>query len=212
MRKLSARRTRSVWLLIVALLPIFLGGCGDSPGGDTPTSPARSKPSVTIANPRPDTVVGLNDRLPIEAVAFADSGVLRVELTVNDVVVDSQPVYITARQYEYHNSWQFASLGQHTLTLVAYDLDGVASDPVSRVVSVVSGTELATRLAPTPTETPFIIYITATPVLPTRTSTTTQTPRVIYVTATPRPTLTRTPKPIPTQTPKLIVPTPTVSP
>ncbi len=212
MSKTRARRIPLIPFWIIACLPVFLAGCGDDSGGMTPTLPAGAKPSITIVDPQPNALVVLNDRIPINAIAFADAGVLRVELRVNDAVADTQLVYITARRYDYHSSWQFTSLGQHTLTLVAYDLNGAASDPVSRVVSVVDETQRATRLAPTPTETPFVIYVTATPVLPTRTFTATQTPRVIYVTATPRPTFTRTPKPAPTQTPKIILVTPTTSP
>ncbi len=184
----AARSTRFAGVLITLLALACLAGCDTSLG----TQAATTKPGVSIIGPEDGATVGLGDRVTFKANARALRGIMRVEMRVNDVVADNTTLFVASAQFDYEKSWTFSSIGQHRVTVVAYDAAGEASDPATIGVNVVAALPSRTPTAVTPTASPFVIYVTATP-LPK--STPTWTPYVIYVTAT------RPPTPTPTATP-----------
>ncbi len=184
----AVRSTRFGTVLIVLLALACLVGCDTTFSNQAATS----KPSVSITGPEDGARVGLGDRVTFKAIARALRGIMRVEMRVNDVVTDNTTLFVASAQFDYEKSWTFNSIGQHRVTVVAYDTAGEASDPATIVVNVVAALPSPTPTAVTPTASPYVVYVTATPLPP---STPTWTPYVVYVTAT------RPPTPTPTATP-----------
>ncbi len=204
MRYILARRTTLTWPSVVALLSILLSGCvtvsdgappspfpdvtSSPPAGITLAPPAGGKPSVTLVSPKDGVSVTLNDSVGVYAIAQSEINVVRVDLYLDGKVVDSQQVVITTRRYDYQASLQLVAPGQHTLGLVAYDINGAGSDPVSVRVNV-SGTAGGTP-APRPvTQAPALAPITPSATIPPPTPTETPTSTV---TATLAPSVTST--------------------
>jgi Bacterial Ig domain len=169
---------------------LLLAGCDTLLTGETPPPPPSSKPVVTLISPPNGTSVPLDDAVRIDAIATDGSGILRVDLTVNGGLIDSQPLFVATRRFEYQSVWRPAAVGQNTLTIVAYNVNNVASDPVNFTVKVTSAVRTSTAAPIMPTPTPFVMFVTATPHTPTRAAI---TPIVTVVTATPSSTSTHTP-------------------
>ncbi len=196
-----APRAQPAWLLISALGLVLLSACDSLTNDQTPLPSPGFKPIVTFVKPANGVTVTLDEGVVVDAIAQDASGILRVDFTVNGALVDSQTLFVAARRFEYDNTWKPRGLGQNTLTIVAYNVNNVASDPVSILVSVGPGAATETGVPATATQTPYVIYITVTPPAPSRQIV---TPIVTLVSATPSPTSTRTLTPTPIQTPTLV--------
>lgn len=186
---------------IVPLLAAWIGlallaGCDTVVGNQTPLPPPGFKPVVTFVSPANGSSAAVNDRVPLDAIAEDASGILRVDLLVNGTVTDSQPLFVATRRFEYQTTWRPLSAGETRLTIVAYNVNNVASDPVTVRVNVSGPAVTATTVPGTPTLTPFVLYVTSTPP-PTRQII---TPAVTVITATPPPTQTRAPAANPART------------
>ncbi|MGB8644101.1 MAG: Ig-like domain-containing protein [Anaerolineae bacterium] len=184
----AARPIRLVLVVLSILVLASLAACDALFGGPAATS----KPVVTITAPENGATVGLSERVTVRASAQAVRGIMRVEMRVNDAAVDSLTLFVASSQFDYQKSWTFTAIGQHRVTLVAYDSAGEASDPVTILVNVVAVVPSLTPTPVTPTLTPYVVYVTATSQ---PAATRTSTPYVVYVTATSHPTVTRTSTP-----------------
>ncbi len=181
---------------------MFLAGC-ELPAGETPNAPEDARPRVSFVRPDDGAQVSAGDRVSIYAITQARDGIMRVEMLVNDSVIDRQSLTVASRRFDYEYTYRFSTTGQNRVTVVAFDVNGAASDLSTIVVNVGGAAATATTGSLASTATPYIIYVTATPI---PSSTVTRTPFVIYVTATRRtrtgatPTRTRT-GPAPTVSP-----------
>jgi Big-like domain-containing protein len=192
-----ARRAQLARIVAAAIGLVLFGACDSFLGIETPLPPPAFKPVVTFLNPANGTSVSLGDTVPVDAATTDGSGILRVDFLVNGAVVDSQSLFVAARRFEYQNTWRPTGDGKMTLTIVAYNVNNIASDPVSVSVNVSGTAPTATGVPPTATQTPFVIFVTSTPPPATRAIV---TPIVTVITATPLPTSTRTPAALLTQT------------
>jgi hypothetical protein len=192
-----ARRAQLVQMLIAALGLVLLPACESFGSDQTPLPSPGFKPTVSLVKPENNATVALNDSVPIDAIAQDGSGILRVDFTVNGVLVDSQTLFVASRRFEYEITWKPTGVGQNALTIVAYNVNNVASDPVSITVNVSSAAPTGTGVPATATQTPYVIFVTPTPPPTPRAIV---TPIVTVITATVLPTFTPAPTMTSTQT------------
>ncbi len=178
-------------IFFVALFALWLCACAEVSGEQTPGTSSANKPNVVFLKPDDKANFVANARVFVDARARDESGILRLDLFDNGVVVQTEPLNIASLEYEFQTNWTSSAIGQHTLTVVAYNVNGIASDLVSRTISI-SPPPADQSLPLLPTATPFYLVVTATP---RPSATPSLTPRVIIVSATPRPTPTLTPSP-----------------
>ena len=190
-----ARRARLTPIFAALFGTFVLGACASEVTGQTPLPSPGFKPRVTILKPANGSSASVDDRVPIDANAEDASGILRVDFLVNGVVVDSQALFVASPQFEYSSSWTPTGTGPTTLTILAYNVENVASDPSSVGVNVSGPVATRTGLPNTATQTPYVVSITTTPppathqivtpivtvVTPTRLSTNTATPSVLPI-------------------------------
>ncbi len=182
---------RALLLPLTVLGLVFLAAC-ESLGIDSAAStPVTNRPTVTLIKPESGATAGPDTRIQVYAITQALKGITRVQVRVNDALVDDLSLVVATQRFDYQRDVKLTGVGQHVITVIGMDSSGAASDPVSVVVNVVSvlPTDPPT-VTGTLTPTPFVIYVLATG---TATPTVTRTPYVVYWTATPRPTATRTP-------------------
>jgi hypothetical protein len=140
-------------LPVLLVLPIFvllllLAACGGSE--DEP-------PTVKIVAPLDPYTLELGETLTVESRARDDNGVSQVELRINGVQVDLQDVPGGETSFRTAQSWLAPQVGRYTVTVIAYDKEGQASEPAGISVDV--------EPAPTPAPTfPAASSVTATPV------------------------------------------------
>ena len=193
-------RTAQLFTGLALLFAVtFLTACGIFDFGnntETPiASPSSNKPLATLTQPDNGASFVQNERVLVYAITQDTVGILRVDFIADGVVIQTQPLTVASRRFDYLTTWQSAIVGVHSLTVIAYNVSGIASDPATLIVNITRG---AVTEAATPT--PFVIYVTPTPSL---TPPPTPTPKIIFVTPTSPPT------PRPTATPIIIVVTPT---
>ena len=145
---------RSHALVVLTLIPFLLASCvlGRGP----------VKPAITITSPRNGDQVVVGQELLVQLLALDDAGIVRVELEVDGVPerVDA-PEAQDAVSVEMTQAWTPATAGRHTLSITAYNSDGIASDAATVVVEAVpAGSVVATIPSPTATE---VIIPTNTP-------------------------------------------------
>lgn len=206
----SDRRTQLARTFSALVALALTVGCDTTIDVRTPLPPSASKPVITFQQPTSGTSIAVDDPVPVKGVAQDTSGVLRVDLLVNGTVVDTQSAFVATTRFEYSRIWRPKVGGQTTLTLVAYNVSSVASDPVSVTLNVSGQTATPTVKAETPTLTPFVQYVSVTP-SPTPLPV---TPAVTVVTTTPIPSQTPQPTAISVYTvarPATILPTSTQS-
>lgn len=168
---------------------VLLSACDTPLAVDTPLPQPGTKPVVTVQRPTSGSSFAIHDPVLVDGIAQDRSGIIRVDLLVNGAVTDSQSLFVASSRFEYSSTWRPTAGGQMTLSLVAYNVNNVASDPASVTVNVSGQTATATIQLVTPSLTPFILYVTATPSPSPRAI----TPAVTVVTTTPLPTQTRRP-------------------
>jgi hypothetical protein len=144
-----ARAVVPVMLLIGAAL-----ACGPTP--------AAGGISVVINSPGSGSSVAVGQEITIDSTASASSGVARVELAVNGIVERRDlPPSGNPAMFRVSQPWIPSSVGQVTISVVAYDVEGASSDAATITLQVVEGAGVvptsvpgATSVAEGPTETP----------------------------------------------------------
>jgi hypothetical protein len=122
----------------LALL-IFLVGCNLQSAPSTPL-PTPDIPSVQFQFPQNNSTIFEGVDLNIDILAIDESsGVSRVDLMVDDQPhQQGKPQVSTAvPTFTVTMNWIAQGVGQHSLTAVAYRLDGTASRPQTIIVEVV---------------------------------------------------------------------------
>lgn len=156
------RRNGTIWLLvagiaglvIIVVLILALGGML-SYMLSTPAVPvAPTAPVVFVRSPAAGTQVRVNEPVTVDAVANDDQGVTRVELWVGGTLVAQQGALSgeATRTLQTELIWTPSAAGSYTLQLRAYNVQGIASEPVMLfIMAVPVSTESPT---PTATSTP----------------------------------------------------------
>ena len=148
-RKSPVQAGVAIVFLVAAVL-----ACGPTAGGGAVT--------VVINSPGSGSSVAVGQEALIDSTATASAGIARVELAVNGVVErrDLPPTGNPAT-FRVSQPWTPSSLGQVTVSVVAYDVDGASSEAATIVLQVVDSGGVvptavpgATAVPGGPTETP----------------------------------------------------------
>jgi hypothetical protein len=143
LKRQSNRAQKQIRACGAALLLLLLLAC---------RPPADAEPTIELQSPEPGIEVALGDRVLVQSVAQDDNAVLKSELWV-----DGRLYEVTRAQDEAGEPtlsaiqiWEASSLGEHTLTVRAYDAQGQISPSASVRVAVVPR-------PPTPTAVPTVV-------------------------------------------------------
>lgn len=126
-------------VLTGALAAVILAGCNLSQGTPTPL-PTPDAPLVEFRFPPNNSTVVDGTDLTIELLATdAGAGVARVQLFVDDLPhLDGQPqIAVSVPTFAVTMNWLAQGIGQHSLTAIAYRLDGLPGPPATIIVEVV---------------------------------------------------------------------------
>jgi len=158
-------RNNTIWLLaagmaglvIVVVLILALGGML-SYVLSTPAAPvAPTAPVVFVQSPAAGTQVRVHEPVRVSAVANDAQGVMRMELWVGGTLIGQQSATNgeTPQTLQAEWVWTPPAAGNYTLQLKAYNVQGVASEPVMLfLVAVPAPTEVSEpSVTPTPEET-----------------------------------------------------------
>ncbi len=99
-----------------------------------------SKPQVTIQLPISGAAYHEGDVVTVQSSSTDKSGIVRVELLVDGAVVrtDAPPLVQGQTSFPLIQTWN-ATLGNHTLSVRAYNAAGAASDPALVAITVTPG-------------------------------------------------------------------------
>jgi hypothetical protein len=141
---MNPTRVRSVGLALVVLLLVSGMVACDIGGG-------ASKPTITITAPTSDAQFEEGEEVSVLSSANDSKGVTRVELYVDGDLyrTDSAPSADGETSLAMIQTWVAADPGMHTLSVIAYNVDGTASDPWAVTIEVVAPGGVVTP--PTPT-------------------------------------------------------------
>jgi len=130
-------------LLVVTLLLASVSAC-EFGGGP-------AKPTITIAAPTSDAQFEEGDDVTILSSANDAKGVTRVELYVDGDLyrTDSSPSAEGEKSLAMAQTWVAADPGTHSLSVIAYNVDGAESDPWAVTIKVVEAGGVVAP--PTPT-------------------------------------------------------------
>jgi hypothetical protein len=194
----SAKVQRLSLVVVGALLLIGILAC-DFGGGA-----GAAKPQITLESPVSGLQLEVGQQVEIVCLVEDPKGIVSVELAVDGVFYATQesPNPEGQTQWKFVETWAAkVDPGTHTLTITAYNVDQVASDPVTISVSVVAGTAPeATGAMTLPTESGATPGTTATAPSPGATGTASAAPPAPTTGATV-PTQTTAAPPTPTTTP-----------
>lgn len=129
------RSLRKVILAIVlTLLAIGVPGCDLLKEAEGPT--------LQIISPQDFAQVQLGESVDVVSTATDPKGVTRVELYVGEDLnrTDGSPTPEGETAWTFTQTWTPTAPGLYTLTVVAYNVDGVASTPWAVAIEVVEGT------------------------------------------------------------------------
>ncbi len=194
---MRTRFLRTIWLWVL------LGGMGLlACDASTLVGMAGSKPSVTIQSPANGSVFREGDDVAVQATAKDDTGVVRVELSVDGAVsqTDTPPGGQAQTSFTLVQRWK-AVAGAHTLGVRAYNSAGKPSDPSLVSVSV----------APSGSASPTVLAAGAATATAMSTLTATSTPTGGVATVTLTPAITPTVGPTATRPPTLRPPAATAT-
>ena len=137
----------ALMLVIVALLG---GSCAFGRG------PAR--PAVAIVRPANGEQVTVGQAVQIESLAIDDAAVARIELWVDGVLSQTSTAdpARSERSWSVSQTWTPGLPGRHSLTVKAFNRQGLASDPYTVLIEVAPASAAASVSA-TPTATPTIL-------------------------------------------------------
>jgi len=204
----STKLQRLSLIVVVALLLSGILACDFGGGAGTATplvtleSPGAAKPRVIVTSPVSGIELEVGQQVEIVCIAEDPKGIISVELAVDGVLyaTETSPNAAGEPQWKFVETWAAkVDPGIHTLTITAYNVDKVASDPMAIAVTVVE--------ASAPQATGAVTLATSTPAAPGTTATvpppgpteTAAAPAPTWTTAAPMPT--NTPVPPPTSTP-----------
>jgi hypothetical protein len=185
---MSTARLR--YLSLVLVMALILGGVLACDIGGGP-----SKPTITITAPTSDAQFEEGEDVTILSSANDAKGVTRVELYVDGDLyrTDSSPGAEGEKSLAMAQTWVAADPGTHSLSVIAYNVDGAESDPWAVTVEVVEAGGVVTPPTPTtPGEPP-----------PAATDTPLPPPEATATTPPPPPTETVPPPPADTPEPEL---------
>jgi hypothetical protein len=167
----SAKTQRLSLLVMVALLVTGILACDFGQGAGTATpqatleSPGVAKPQVTLESPPSGIELRAGQQVQVACIVEDPKGVVSVELAVDGAryATESSPNPQGQPQWKFVEIWTAtAEPGLHTLTITAWNVDKVASDPVSISVTVVeAAVPGATGVVTLATDTPVAPGITA---------------------------------------------------
>jgi cellulose 1,4-beta-cellobiosidase len=160
----TARLRYLALVLVVALLATTALAC-DLGGGPT-------KPTITITAPTSDAQFEVGEEVNVLSSANDAKGITRVELLVDEVLyrTDSSPSAEGEKSLAMAQTWTAADPGMHTISVIAYNVDGAASEPWAVTIEVVEAGGVVTP--PTPTSQGAPAAATNTPPPPGATATT----------------------------------------
>ena len=202
----STKLQRLSLILVVGLILSGVLACDLFGGGAT-------KPTVTVSSPENLTEVQVGAEVEVVSTVRDTKGVTKVELAVDGVLfsTEASPSPQGDTSWTLTQTWIATDPGTHNLTVTAYNVDGLASDPWVIAVKVVEGAEpgatgtvaLATSTPPAPGATATLPPpgSTATTAPPAPTRTTAAAPPTNTPVPPPPPTNTAVPPPPPTNTP-----------
>jgi len=153
-----------VALLLGGILACDFGGGAATPKPlVTPESPGTAKPRVTLESPTSGIELEVGQQVEIVGMVEDPKGVVSVDLAVDGVLYTTEysPSAGEQPQWEFVETWVAeVDPGIHTLTITAWNVDKVASDPVSISATVVEGpapeAPTATTATALPTNTPVV--------------------------------------------------------
>jgi len=129
-------------ILCVLLAMLLVAACTSSPP-PSPTIGPGGQPTVVIESPASGSPTPVGQPLAVQARAddIQGSGVNRIDLRVNDILVDSEstPGLVAQTMFVAQLSWTPSADEVVTLTVIAYRPDGTPSPPASVTVAVVFG-------------------------------------------------------------------------
>jgi hypothetical protein len=199
----STKLQRLSLILVAGLILSGVLACDPFGGGAT-------KPTVTVSSPENLTEVQVGAEVEVVSTARDTKGVTKVELAVDGVLfsTEASPSPQGDTSWTLTQTWVTTDPGTHNLTVTAYNVDGLASDPWVIAVNVVEGAGPgATGTVTVATSTPAAPGATAT-LPPPGSTATTAPPAPTRTTAAPTrttaaapPTNTPVPPPPPTNTP-----------
>ena len=167
------------FLLVLSVLILLPTACG------LPAQVGQARlPVVQVLAPVNGQQVLLGQPLAVQSTATDGQGVARVELWVDGVLVNmaANPAPAANVPFAVHQTWTPTTPGSHSITVVAYNVAGAASNPVLVSVTVIApgsappplpsaplpDTPLPSGPSPTATWTPIVIGpgISPSPTLP----------------------------------------------
>ncbi len=107
------------------------------------------KPIIVINAPAPGAQFGEGQAVVVQSTATDAKGIVRVVLSVDNVVVQEDKLDAPQTALQRQQTWQATGVGAHRLIVRAFRADGTANEPVSVTVNVVPGG------TPAPTPTPL---------------------------------------------------------
>jgi subtilase family serine protease len=174
---------RRLTIIPIVLISLVAVACSAT-GGLLPIPGGITGPTVTITSPTEDSGFAVGIPIQVVVTAVDTTGISRLDLAADGVVVDSYTTPIPTGQQSIaaQLTWSGATEGNHALTVTAYRPDGTASAPAT--VDVVVGASRQTT--PPATEPPASeAPATETPTEePSPSSTPTQRPLMIDLTPT----------------------------
>ena len=130
------RSTRLHSLSLIVVVGLILSGmlACDFGGGAT-------KPTVTVSSPESFTEVSVGAEVEVVSTVRDTKGVTKVELAVDGVLfsTETSPNPQGDTSWTLTQTWVATDAGVHNLTVTAYNVDGLASDPWGIAVRVVEG-------------------------------------------------------------------------
>jgi hypothetical protein len=109
-------------------------------------------PSVEITSPSSGATVEVGELVEVSSTSSAEAGVSRVELLVDGQLArEDEPLSGNPISFALVQPWRPDEAGEVELSVVAYDVDGKASDTATITLEVVLG---SAEVEPTPTATP----------------------------------------------------------
>lgn len=142
---MNTARVRNLGLVVIVLILVGSILACDIGGG-------AAKPTITITAPTSDAQFEEGHEVNVLSSANDAKGVVRVELYVDGDLfrTDSSPGAEGETSLAMAQTWTAREPGVHTLSVIAYNVDGAASDPWAVSVEVVAAGGVVTPPTPTP--------------------------------------------------------------
>lgn len=149
--KAAAKRQTMLWIVLtIALIVLALAILGALLAI---ACSAKSKPNVLIASPANGSAFKEGQDVSVRSTSTDSKGIVRVDLFVDGAVVRSDTLSTPQASFTIVQIWK-AQSGQHTLTVRAYNTDGINNDPTNIAVNV-AASPTVTPGGTTPTPAPF---------------------------------------------------------